>query len=70
MRVSAGGWKSTRPVVRDVERDAQGRILLDYVVWRKEVPAGRVTLGPPHGSRQGGTGPGAMYGIAVKSLKP
>ena len=68
MRVSAGGWKSTSPVVRDVERDAQGRILLDYVVWRKEVAAGLVTLGPPHGSKQGGAGPGAMYGIAVKAM--
>ncbi len=67
MRVSAGPWKPTRPVVRDVERDAQGRVLLDYVVWRKEVAqAGPVTLGPPHFGGQGFAG--AMYGIAVKTL--
>jgi len=69
MRVSAGPWRPTRPVVRDVQRDAQGRILLDYVVWRKEVPqAGALTLGPPHAGGQGFAG--AMYGIAVKVLVP
>ena len=59
------------PVVRGVKPDAQGRILLEYTVWCREVlQSGPFTLGPPRinirvGRRRRGF---AMYGIAVKPL--
>jgi hypothetical protein len=70
IRLYSGPWGSpTMPVVRGVKPDAQGRILLEYTVWCREVlQSGPFTLGPPHvrvGRRRRGF---AMYGIAVKPL--
>ena len=71
-RLCSGPWgKSTMPVVWRVAPDAQGRILLEYKVWCKDVPeSGPFTLGPPHSRearrRRGGF---AMYGVAVQPLR-
>jgi hypothetical protein len=72
LRLCSGSWgDSTMPVVRRVAPDAQGRILLEYTVWRREVlERGPFTLGPPRNEgprrRRGGF---AMYGVAVQPLR-
>jgi len=72
LRLCSGSWgKSTMPVVRRVAPDAQGRILLEYKVWCKDVPeSGPFTLGSPHSRearrRRGGF---AMYGVVVQPLR-
>ena len=70
IRLRTGPWKDPFAqklmVTRDVQPDDKGRYYLIHSVWRKDVPAGFVELGPPHVA--GSEIPNAMYGIAVKAL--
>ncbi|MFC1762959.1 FecR domain-containing protein [Planctomycetota bacterium] len=75
IRLYSGPWglpwgKSKMPVVRGIEPDAQGRMLLEYTVWCREVlESGPLTLGPPHNKKEKKRPGGfAMYGIAVQPL--
>ena len=52
------------PVAATVPTDADGRLILSFSVWRREVPAGRVVLGESLASAE--KIPHFMYGLAVK----
>lgn len=60
----SGPWVGN-PVVQGMTTDANGEIHVDYMLWKKTVPAaGTITLGPPYPT--GDATHRAMYGIAVK----
>jgi len=64
LRVRSGPWELT-PAVWDLTANAQGKIYVEYTVWRAQVPAGgRIELGPPHVRGEGGAK--VMFGVAVK----
>lgn len=68
-QLRSGPWKAKSRVVRGIEPDPNGKLFVNYSVWRTRVHTpGNLTLGPPRGKNEPVNR--AMYGIAVKKLPP